>query len=95
LAVQREKNLISLKNLQINLAAHKKDIFHVPLVLQYNKRDLDEPGIPILSLETLENDLNRQLKVPSFPASALNGDNVVLTLKRVIALTIASFQKRL
>ena len=95
LVVQREKNLISLKNLQINLAAHKKDIFHVPLVLQYNKRDLDEPGIPILSLETLENDLNRQLKVPSFPASALNGDNVVLTLKRVIALTIASFQKRL
>ncbi len=95
LTVQRKKNMISLKNLQINLAAYKKDIFKIPLVLQYNKRDLEGQGIPILPLDILEKDLNQQLKVPSFPASALTGDNVVVTLKKIISLTMVAFQKGL
>jgi mutual gliding-motility protein MglA len=93
LAVQREQNLISLKNLQDNLALHKKDIYQLPLVIQYNKRDLDNQGIPLLPLSTMEEDLNRQLKVTTFAASALTGDNVVNTLKKIITLTVASFQK--
>ncbi len=95
LTVQRKKNMISLKNLQTNLAAYKKDIFKIPLVLQYNKRDLEGQGIPILPLDILEKDLNQQLKVPSFPASALTGDNVVVTLKKIISLTMVAFQKGL
>lgn len=95
LSVQRKKNLISLKNLQTNLAAYKKDIFKIPLVLQYNKRDLEDQGIPVLPLDILEKDLNQQLKVPSFPASALKGDNVVATLKKIISLTMVAFQKGL
>ncbi len=95
LSVQRKKNLISLKNLQTNLAAYKKDIFKIPLVLQYNKRDLEDQGIPVLPVDILEKDLNQQLKVPSFPASALKGDNVVATLKKIISLTMVAFQKGL
>jgi signal recognition particle receptor subunit beta len=95
LSVQRKKNLISLKNLQTNLAAYKKDIFKIPLVLQYNKRDLEDQGIPVLPIDILEKDLNQQLKVPSFPASALKGDNVVATLKKIISLTMVAFQKGL
>ena len=95
MVLRQKMNRVSLKNLQENLATFKKDIFKTPLVLQYNKRDLEKDGIPLLPLETLENDLNRQLKVPSFDASAITGHNVVATLKKAIQLTVASVQKRL
>jgi len=93
--VQRDKNRFSLKNLQENLATHNKNIFKIPLVLQYNKRDLADQGIPFLSIEKLDKGLNSQLKVPSFEASALVGTNVATTLKKIIALTMASVESHL
>lgn len=94
--VLREKmNLVSLKNLQENLTSFKKDIFKIPLVLQYNKRDLADEGIPLIPIEKMEHDLNRQLKVPSFEASAISGHNVFETMKKSINLTVASIQNRL
>ena len=87
---QREKNIQSLKNLHENLALYKKSIFKTPLVLQYNKRDLKD--VPLMSMEQMEKELNSQLKVPSFGASAVTGDNVVPTLKKIISLTMASLQ---
>ena len=95
MAVRREKNILSLKNLQENLANYKRSIFKVPMVLQYNKVDLAEQGIPILPVESLEQDLNSKLKTASFPASALMGTNVVATLKKIISLTMASIVKDL
>lgn len=88
--VRREKNFQSLKNLQTNLALYKKPIFKIPLVLQYNKRDLTD--VPLMPVEKMEYDLNRQLKVPSFEASAITGHNVLNTLKKIISLTIVSIQ---
>jgi len=93
--VQRKKNLISLKNLQENLAEYHKSIFKIPLVLQYNKQDLRKMDIPLMSLETMDKDMNSRLKVPSFPASAITGENVVATLKKIISLTVSSLQKEL
>jgi signal recognition particle receptor subunit beta len=93
--VRREKNILSLKNLQKNLSTYKKSIFKIPLVLQYNKRDLAEQGIPILPSKTLETDLNTQLKVPSFEASALVGTNVTETMKKIISMTMRSLQRDL
>jgi signal recognition particle receptor subunit beta len=95
MAVRREKNILSLKNLQENLAAYKKNIFQIPLVMQYNKMDLKEQGIPLLPVNVLEQDLNSKLKAPSFAASALIGTNVVASLKKIISLTIASIKKDL
>ena len=92
---RRQQNLQSLKNLQDNLAIHKKSIFKIPLVLQYNKRDLAEQDIPLLSVETLENSLNSKLKVPFFEASAVVGTNVVQTLKKIISMTMASVENQL
>ncbi len=92
---RRQQNLQSLKNLQDNLAVHKKSIFNIPLVLQYNKRDLAEQDIPLLSVETLENRLNSKLKVPFFEASAVVGTNVVQTLKKIISMTMASVENQL
>ena len=95
LEATRKKNILSLKNLHENLAAYDVKIFKIPLVLQYNKRDLAQQGIPLLSVETLEKDLNSKLKVPSFEASALVGTNVVLTLKKIITMTMASIESQL
>lgn len=93
--LRREKNVLSLKNARENLAAYKKDLTKMPLVMQYNKRDLQEQGIPLLSVETLHQDLNADLNVPFFEASALEGTNVVETLKKIISLTMASLSKDL
>ena len=95
MAVRREKNILALKNLQENLATYKKSIFRIPFVIQYNKMDLKEQGIPLLPLKTLEKDLNSQLKLPSFAASAVLGTNVIETLKRIISMTVASIKKDL
>ena len=95
MAIRREKNILSLKNLQENLSNYKKSIFKIPCVMQYNKLDLAEQGIPLLSTDILEKDLNQQLKRPSFSASALKGTNVVATLKKIISMTVASIKRDL
>ena len=94
-ADRRNKNIISIKNLEENLRLYNKNIRDIPLVIQYNKRDLAKEGIEILDVETLENDLNSELKVPSFEASAVEGDNVILTLKKIIYDTMSSLEKQL
>ena len=95
LEVRREKNMLSLKDLQSNLKENGLSIFKVPLVMQYNKRDLADEGIPLMSIEEMEKDLNRQLKVPSFPGSAVKGTGVGETLKECLKLTLKNLQKEL
>mgnify|MGYP001028058735 FL=1 len=95
LAVRRKENVLSLKSLADNLGSYKKNILEIPLVFQYNKRDLLEEGIPLLPVEWLEKDLNAKLKAPSFEASALKGPNVVQTMKKSIIMTIDSLRKDL
>ncbi len=94
-AERRNKNIISIRNLEENLTLYNKNIRDIPLVIQYNKRDLDKQGIEILDIETLETDLNSELKVPTFEASAVEGTNVVVTLKKIIYLTMSSLEKQL
>jgi len=94
-AERRNKNIISIRNLEENLTLYNKNIHDIPLVIQYNKRDLDKQGIEILDIETLENDLNAELKAPSFEASAVEGYNVILTLKKIIYYTMSSLEKQL
>ncbi len=91
----REKNIRSLNQLHENLKEYKESIFKIPLVMQYNKVDLRDQGIPILPTAVLEQDLNSKLKVPYFEASALTGYNVPETLKKIISLTVVSVQKKL
>jgi len=94
LKVRREKNMISLKDLQMNLKEYGMSVFKIPLVLQYNKRDLADEGLPIMSIEQMEKDLNRQIKVPSYPASAVTGQGVGKTLQECCKLTLVSLQKQ-
>lgn len=95
LKVRREKNMESLKNLQHNLKEYGLNLFKIPLVIQHNKRDLAGQGFSLMSIEQMEKDLNRQLKVPSFPASAFTGQGVGATLKEGMVLTLRSLKKEL
>lgn len=95
MAVRRQMNMVSLKDLQENLAGINKNIFTIPLVLQYNKRDLADEGIPLLPVQDLQHDLNRQLNAPFFEASATQGLAVVETLKKAVAMTVGSLVKKL
>jgi signal recognition particle receptor subunit beta len=93
--VRRKANLLSLKDLQQNLAEQGLSIFKIPLVLQYNKRDLGDEGIPLIPTEVMEQDLNTKLKVPSNPASALKGPGVADSLKMIIKLSLIHLNKEL
>jgi hypothetical protein len=93
LEVRRKANFLSLKDLQQNLAEQNMSIFKIPLVLQYNKRDLAEEGLPVMPVEIMEKDLNSKLKAPSFEASAVKGTGVGETLKKILLLTLQHLEK--
>ncbi len=95
LEVRREQNMLALKDLQQNLRDYNLSIFKLPLVMQYNKRDLEEAEIPLMPIEQMTNELNRQLKVPAFPAAALKGPGVAKSLQECLKLVLLSLQKEL
>ena len=83
-------NLESLKNLQINLEEMNLTVDNIPIVLQYNKRDLPD----VCSIDEMEQALNPH-DWPSFGASALTGQGVFETLKGISKLTLLNLKKRL
>lgn len=95
LKVQRKKNIESLINLAKNLAEKGVSIRTIPLVIQYNKRDLGETDSELLPLEVLEKDLNSMLKVPSFPGSALKGTGVFETLREISKLVVKDVSRKI
>lgn len=90
LRVQKQKNVESFRNLVDNLQDEGWDMKQVPLVLQYNKRDLDQAKIPLLTVDEMQADLNRELGLPYFEASAMKGHGVFETLREVSKRTIKS-----
>lgn len=92
---RRESNIKALDQMRENLLSHNKDMLKIPLVMQYNKYDLKDEGVELLSFEEMEQDLNQELKAPTFEASALTGYNVVTTLKKIISGTMIAFRKEL
>ena len=78
-----EENAESLKNLLDNLQEYGYSLNEVPMVIQYNKRDL--PGA--LPLDVLEKALNPN-GLPSFEAVAVKGDGVFDTLKCIIKIVL-------
>ncbi len=95
LEIRRKANVLSLKDLQQNLAAQGFDVFKIPLVIQLNKRDLAEKDIPIMPVELMTQDLNSKLEAPVLEASALKGSGVAETLKKCMVLTLQHLQKEL
>ena len=83
-----EENLESLKNLADNLADYGKDLAELPLVIQYNKRDLPDA----MSVEELDQLLNPG-GLPSFEAVANTGQGVFPTLKALAARVLESVHR--
>ena len=88
--VRREKTILSLENLKENLATYNKDIFTIPLVLQYNKRDLED----LLSIEELNQSLNFR-ELPHFSSIATQGGGVMETLEAISKLALQDIENRL
>jgi mutual gliding-motility protein MglA len=82
---QFDENVESLQDLHANLAEYGLDPREVPLVLQYNKRDL--PAELILPVPELRDALNFR-DVPDFEADALHGAGVFETLKGISELVL-------
>lgn len=92
--VQREKNIESMENLAHNLKERGLNITKIPLIMQYNKRDLEGSNIPVLTIEELERDLNSYLKVPFFTASALKGEGIFETLREISKLAVRDVSRK-
>ena len=84
-----QSNLDSWDNLKQNLAENNLDINAIPLVIQYNKRDLPN----VLPVKELNRRLNI-LKVPYFEAVALTGMGVQETFKGIAKVVMTSLSKK-
>jgi signal recognition particle receptor subunit beta len=87
----RDANVESFDSLVDNLKEFGLEISDLPLVLQYNKRDLGD----ILSIDELNSDLNPDGTFNFHEASAVNGDGVIETLKDVTKLTLKKLKVRM
>lgn len=80
-----EANIDSFEDMVDNLAEYGLDLEKVPLVIQYNKRDLDNA----ISIERLEEALNPEGRFTAFEAVAVSGEGVRETLKHITKLAVA------
>lgn len=85
-----EENVASFRNLEQNLQKQKLTLEEVPVVLQFNKRDLPNVA-PTNYLEYLLN--NRKKRVQSFECIASTGVNVFSALDAVTQLLLHKFKK--
>ena len=83
------KNIESLEDLATNLKENNLDPSSMPMVLQYNKRDL--PGV--LDVSELDRNLNKR-GVPRFEAVAVDGVGIMETFKEVTRLLIRDLKKK-
>lgn len=82
-----EANLESLANLRENLAEYGKDLNDLPLVLQFNKRDLPN-AMPVEDLRAALREALGGRRVPDLEAVANTGQGVFPTLKALAALVL-------
>jgi mutual gliding-motility protein MglA len=75
-----QENLESMHNLEQNLAEYGKGLAQIPLIIQYNKRDLPDA----MTVEELNRALNPH-NAPFFEAIANTGQGVFPTLKALAA----------
>ncbi len=78
-----EENIESLKNLEENLKEYGYNPTKLPMVFQYNKKDLQD----IASLKEMERELNPQ-GFPFFESVATRGEGVFDTLKCITRLVL-------
>jgi len=88
--IMREQNNESFTNLKKNLKLNNLQFEKIPLIFQFNKRDLKE----ILPIAALNKDLNPDNK-SFFPTVATTGENVLEGLHAIIKLVILYLKNQL
>jgi len=78
-----EKNIESLKDMIENMKEYGLNLENTPIILQYNKRDLND----IVSVEDLNNSLNFN-SFPYLEAVAIQGIGVMEALKLISKLVV-------
>jgi mutual gliding-motility protein MglA len=87
---RQRDNLQAFQSLEANLRLNESSIDRLPIVLQYNKRDLPNAA-PIDYLEYLFN--NRPVPFLSFEADARTGKNVLATLNAISQAVLTKFRQ--
>jgi len=85
---RHDANLDTLEDMIDNLRDYDIDVAQIPLVFQYNKRDLPN----ILPVEKLREDLNRWNR-PDFEAVATKGIGVLETFKEITKQVLQTLKK--
>jgi signal recognition particle receptor subunit beta len=94
--IRRAQNIESFKNFRENLDLLNVKSSSISVVLQYNKRDLEsQNGTRVMSIEQMEEDLNPNSEWPWIGASAVSGQGVKETFKRICMLTVANVGRQL
>jgi signal recognition particle receptor subunit beta len=83
------ENLQSFREMRGHLTAQQLDPNTIPMVLQYNKRDLPD----VLEVEALNRGLNER-RVPAIPAVATQGEGVVETFSTIVQLTLENLARQ-
>ena len=86
---QAEENVESFRNLQVNLLEQGVDPRQIPIVLQYNKRDLPE----VMGVDELDDLLNYR-DLPRYEARALAGAGVFDTLRGISEQVLRRLSQR-
>jgi signal recognition particle receptor subunit beta len=86
---QAEENVESFRNLQVNLLEQGVDPRQIPIVLQYNKRDLPD----VMTVEELDDLLNYR-GLPRYEARALAGTGVFDTLRGISEQVLRRLSQR-
>jgi signal recognition particle receptor subunit beta len=84
-----EENIQSYREMVQNLISHHLDPGQMPLVFQYNKRDLPQ----VLEEEALDRAVNVR-QAPAVPAIAVRGDGVLETFTAILAATVQDLAQR-
>ena len=83
------ENQQCFRELQGHLLAQQLDPATIPMVLQYNKRDLPD----VMEFEALNRGLNSR-KSPHFGAVATRGEGVLETFAEIVLLTLQDLSKK-
>jgi signal recognition particle receptor subunit beta len=83
-------NYESLHEIEDILKDMRLDILNIPMVMQYNKRDLDE----IMTVEEMNKELNKG-GLPVFEAIAIEGKGIYPTLKCIVMMVLEATRNML
>jgi signal recognition particle receptor subunit beta len=87
----KDANVESFQNMEANLQEIGLTSADIPLVLQFNKRDL----ATVLTVEELVDSLDPKGRFPHVEAVALKGEGVFETLKEISKLTLKALKKKM